>query len=156
MTLSATEWKQQILLEVGAGLDGSSDVERAAKDVITYQIDTLWEMWGSKNYFPRLQYLYTKRACIDTLMGQLRTTITRSIGPLSMNLDSYLSNLSTLRQNVDNDIKQAESSARQRRPSVVKMTEATAAIQPENSGGWPPGVPGPGSPRYRGSPFGDT
>jgi hypothetical protein len=108
---SAQDWMQSILREVGAGLEGLPDeVLSAVLDKITPYLSTYWEMYASYALvFPRLQYLYTKRHCLNILLGQVRDLIQVSIGSAEISQTQLSDNLHKIYQNTNAEIQHLES-----------------------------------------------
>lgn len=155
-TPTAPAWQEFILKEVGAGLDGLGDYQKKFLDYITPQIGLLWNAWADKAYFPRLQYLYVKRHCLDILLGGLRLSVDKSLGPLQQSLSQRVAHLERLREFVSDDIKITEGMARANRTPVVANTNVRAVIEPTPPRQiqliWNPDAD-PNDPKYRGSPF---
>jgi hypothetical protein len=99
--LTADDFQRLILLEVGAGLDGNDPVEAKILDKITPNIALLWVAWSDKAaIFPRLQYLYCKKQCLDIIEGQLRDLVTTTVGGYNSNQQQKLANLQAIHKRV--------------------------------------------------------
>jgi hypothetical protein len=145
MALTAADWQRIILLEVGAGLDGDDPVEEAILDKVTPNIDLFWNAWADKALvYPRLQYLYCKRQCLQIIEGQLRDLVQVNIGGLSTQQQQKLSNLLNMQKRVDEEIKDLELKAQAARPVVVIPLTQTNPRLPDV------GQIDPNNPAYRG------
>jgi hypothetical protein len=145
MALTAADWQKLILLEVGAGLDGGDPVEEAILDKVTPNIELLWHAWSDKALvFPRLQYLYCKRHCLQIIEGQLRDLVSVSIGGFNAQQQQKLANLVNLEKRVDDEIKDVEAKAQSTRPIVTAPFSNTAPRMPGT------GEVDPNNPLYRG------
>lgn len=115
------DYKVLLLKEVGAGLEGQPDeVVAAVLDVVTPMLDTVWDMNHQHGLvWPRLQYLYVKRTCLDILMGQNRDRITISVGGSSVPQQMIVDNLSKMRVLVVEEIKLTEERAGASRPPAM-------------------------------------
>lgn len=114
--MTASDAQNMILLEVGASLEGF-DIAVLSTNVVSY-----WNSFADKAYFPRLQYLYTKRSCILAVMGQLRLKINKSLGPINKQLGGYFENISKMYQIVNEEIARIEKQASANSdPSVEKI-----------------------------------
>lgn len=145
MSLTSNEWMSLILLEVGAGLDGSDPVDKQIIDQVTPNIGLIWAAWADKALvYPRLQYLYTKRQCLDIIEGQLRDLVSTQIGSFNVNGQQRLQNLQAIHKRVDEEIEKLEEQARASRGPVKGDLEQTAPSMAD------PGKPDPNNPVYRG------
>lgn len=143
--MTAADWQNLILLEVGAGLDGNDPVEQAILDKVTPNIELVWNAWSDKALvYPRLQYLYAKRQCLNIIEGQLRDLVTTTIGGFSAQQGQRLQNLLNLEKRVDEEIKDLEMKAQANRPIIVAQLDATSPRQPGL------GEVDPNNPMYRG------
>lgn len=145
MALSAADWQRLLMLEVGAGLDGNDPVEEAILDKITPNIELIWNAWADKALvFPRLQFLYAKRQCLNIIEGQLRDLVAVTIGGFSAQQQQKLANLLNLQKRTDEEIKDLEMKAQAARPVLVAPMTQTAPRMPN------PGDVDPNNPVYRG------
>jgi hypothetical protein len=145
MALTAQEYIQLLLLEIGAGLDGSDPVEKQVLDKVTPNIQLIWSSWSDKALvFPRLQYLYAKKQCLDILEGQLRDLVSTTIGGFNANQQQRLDNLRTLNTRVGEEIKVLEAKHTANRPMVMAPLNQTAPRMDD------PGKIDPNDPVYRG------
>jgi hypothetical protein len=144
------EWQQLILLEVGAGLEGEDPAERQLLDKVTPNINTIWACHADKAYVaPKLQYLYTKRHCIEIIMGQLRDLVQSNVGGYNSQQQQKLANLKILRDNTQQEIVEEEKRAQSARPPAIGYLTQQAPRQPIPLGA----QPDPGDPAYRGDPY---
>lgn len=91
-------------------------------DKVTPYLDTYWEMYSSfAQVFPRLQYLYVKRHCLNILMGQVRELNNVTIGSVTLNQSSILQSLKLLYDAVSAELKELESKAHDARGPVIGM-----------------------------------
>ena len=145
MALTPADWQRLILLEVGAGLDGDDPVEEAILDKVTPNIDLLWNAWADKALvYPRLQYLYCKRHCIQIIEGQLRDLVQTTIGGFSTQQQQKLTNLQNIQKRIDEEIKDLEAKAQANRPIILAELTQTSARLPST------GEVDPNNPVYRG------
>lgn len=122
------DYQAVLLREVGAGLDGLPDPVRAAVlDQVTPFMASYWEMNRRHGLvWPELQYLYTKRMCLDVLLGQNRDRITVSVGGTSVPQQQILDNLETIRKTVVDEIARLEARAQASRPpALAAMASST-------------------------------
>jgi hypothetical protein len=126
------DWKAVLLREVGAGLDGMpDDALSAVLDKVSPYIDVYWEM--NSRYavvYPGLQYLYTKKQCLEILMGQVRDLTQINIGALGVSQQQLLDNLGKLYGNVVNSIKDAEEKARGSRAPAIGSINNPVVMDP--------------------------
>lgn len=143
--LTADDFQRLILLEVGAGLDGNDPVEAKILDKITPNIALLWVAWSDKAaIFPRLQYLYCKKQCLDIIEGQLRDLVTTTVGGYNSNQQQKLANLQAIHKRVEDEIKDLEMKAQASRPAIVASLTQTSPRMPD------PSQVDPNNPVYRG------
>lgn len=129
--LTPQDWHKLILLEVGAGLDGNDAVERKALDKVTPNIELIWGAWAEKGMvFPRLQYLYAKKQCLDIIEGQFRDLVSVTINGLNQNQQQRLQNLQTLNKRVSDEITVLEKKAAAVRSPVISNLNQTAPSMP--------------------------
>lgn len=142
---TAQDWQSLLLLEVGASLEGDDAIDKILNDKVTPNLPTIWAMWQDKALvFPRLQYLYVKRHCLQIIMGQLRDFVDTSLGTnLLLKQSSYMNNLHMMHDMVSQDIANTELMARRGRPSVIGELLKTSPSEPANG-------PDPSNPVYRG------
>lgn len=138
--MTEAEAKSLILLEVGAGLDGSD------LGALTTNIDVIWLGYANKEYYPRLHMLYVKRQCISVLLGQLRLKINKSLGQLNKQLKSIFDNLQQLYTNVSSEIEAAEREAKASVDGDVGSFQQTNPLDP-----W---IINPSDAKYRGGNIG--
>lgn len=146
MPVTAADVQRLILLEVGAGLDPVA-VDQAAQN-----IGTVWAAYAAKAYWPGLQALYTKRRCIDILLGQTRRQISATVGPLTVPMQQVFDHLLAMRKEATADIVIMEKAARkgtyvdgdltQTAPLMVPDLEQLAEVDYDR--------PDPNGPRYLG------
>lgn len=88
-------------------------------------IVTLWERFGDKALIaPRLQALYTKRACLDVLIASHREDISFKSPDLAVDQDQLTSNLTAMLERTQAEIDRVERKARAVRPPAVgQLTE---------------------------------
>ncbi len=118
------DYKILLLKEVGAGLEGSPDeVVSAVLDQVTPLLDVVWDMNHQHGLiWPRLQYLYVKKTCLDVLVGQNRDRMNVSIGGTSVPQSVIVDNLSKMRVLVVEEIKLLEDRAQASRgPAMAPM-----------------------------------
>lgn len=134
-----------LALEVGAGIEGDDEIDRLINDKVTPNLPTIWAMWADKALiFPRLQYLYAKRQCIEILMGQLRDYTDASLGTnLNLRQGAYFGNLTMLHQQVEIQIAALERQALAGRNPVIGELLQKSPNQPTMP-------PDPANPAYRG------
>lgn len=143
--LTTQDWKETILLEVGAGLDSTNPVEAAALDKVTPLIDKFWAMYISKAMiYPMLNVLYTKRHCLNVLYGQFRDLIRAQIGGFTVSQEQKLANIKTMIDQVNEEIKEVETKASASRPPALGYMVQTSPQMPR------PQQPNANDPRYRG------
>ncbi len=143
--LTAEQWQTLVLLEVGAGLDGKDEVERAKNDVLTPHIQLFWAAWADKAFtHPRLQYLYCKKQCLDILEGQLRDLVQTTIGGFNSNQQQKLANLQAINKRVMEEITIIEKRAQANRVPVMGELTQTSSRMPD------PTQVDPNNPVYRG------
>jgi hypothetical protein len=115
--VTALDYQQLIIVEVGAGLDAPL---RPELDAISPNIGILWGVYADKAYYPRLQYLFTKRHALDMLLGQLRLKVNGSMGGISMSLNQGIANIQGMRKDTDDEIGRVLKEARANRAPAVK------------------------------------
>ncbi len=140
MATTADQWQQWILQQVGAGLEGTDEL-----DILTPTIGAIWDAWADKALVaPRLQYWYALRHAADILIGQLRNQTWSQLGPMSVQGGQKLKNLQMIRDNAQAEIGLVEKRAAGYRPPVVGALRQTAPILPAAN------QPDPNSRAYRG------
>jgi hypothetical protein len=157
MTLTAADAQALVLLEVGAGLDGTTPAAQAALDRLTPNAQLVWDSYAFKAYHPGLQAAWFKRKCLDILLGQLRLKANTTLGPLSRQLGAQWDHLLAMRKEATADIADLERrAARARGPVGGRITQEAslspadlAALQTSDEGD---DFPDPNHPRYLGIP----
>ncbi len=143
--LTPTDWQNLLLLEVGAGIDGKSDVEKRILDKLTPNLNVIWIAWADKAFVhPRMQYLYAKRQCLDILIGQFRDLVSTTIGGFNANQQQRLQNMQEMRKTVDADITKLETQSQGSRSPAVGTINQTSPVMAEL------GRPDPNASSYRG------
>ncbi len=143
--VNAAQWQQFILLEVGAGLDSTDPISAKVQDIVTPIIQVLWAAWAEKALiFPRLQYLYCKRHCLEIMAGQMRILVPVTVQGLNLQQDKRLTNVQTLMKDVQGQIDTVEKQAAASRPPALGYLTQKNAIMPR------PLQPDPNSRAYRG------
>lgn len=144
MSISSTALKQQILDEIGAELP---DV-KPHLDKIVPNIDSIWDMWGSKAYSdPPLQYFYARKTALDRIIGQFRNLCNQNLGVLNPNLGQKVDRMANvLRRNFQEDIEFHEDQYAKSHGGVIGTIKRTAIRTPDDVGGGND----PNDPRYRG------
>jgi hypothetical protein len=116
--LSAKDWQDSLLREVGAGLEGLPDqVLSRALDMVTPHLATYWEMYARyAPVYPGLQFLYVKRHCVNVILGQVRDLFQVNVGGATVSQQQLTQNLQKLYENVTAEIRDAEERAKGSRP----------------------------------------
>jgi hypothetical protein len=147
VAVTAAQLQSRILLEVGAGLEGSDEL-----DLLTPSMAGIWDAWAWKGLSGiGFQYLYAKRQAIDVLLGQLRRKANFTNGPLTVAQNQWVTNLQKLRDNVTADLLRFEAQAAASRPPALAAILQTAPIMNDPTLGI--NQLDPNSRRYRGDPL---
>lgn len=137
--MDATAYQDLIKLEIGAGLEGPD------ADALTANVSIVWNAYETKQYAPRMQYLYTKQHLLRILMGQLRPKINKTLGPQTRQMKQYIDNAQMLYDNTTKEIELLEKQSRDNRAPVVDVStpqDDFATLYPN--------LPNPSNPKFRG------
>ena len=149
------QYKASILAEVGAGLDGDSEPERAVRNIVGTNLDVYWDMYTYKNTYPMLQYAYVKLHCLKVIAGQLRTKIDKTLGPLSKRLSTLFQNALQLISESEKDIANIELIQAQSAAPVITRMDANSPFDQATMIPFNPMqgryIVDPNDPRYTGS-----
>jgi CO dehydrogenase/acetyl-CoA synthase alpha subunit len=144
---TAQTWQDRILEEVGATLDADAG---EGVDILTPIVGSIWDAWSWKSYGgPNLQYLYTKKQCIEILLGQHRRDTHAAMGAYNPDDKSMFDNLLELLRLTIEDIKTAERTAAGNRGGVVKAMLQTSPVMVDPNSN----CPDPNDRKYRGDPI---
>lgn len=145
MAVNDAQIQSLIVLEVG-------DEVTAAwpSGILSANIATVWASYADKALIaPRLQELYSKRRCIDIIVGIVRGQVTFSIsGDHSRNQSDKAKALMDMRRACQDEITLLEAKARANRAPANDELAATAPIAPPDANG-----PDANDSRYRGDPY---
>ena len=131
---TADEYRQQIVVELGGGA------------LLTQYVRRLWDNNDHLNRAPRIQYMATKVAAIDLLLGNLDEAESFPIvGDLTARLASRRSILLALRDRLTNDLERVGYGAKVFGPAM-DLLETTAPVPS------PAGAPDANDIIYRGDP----
>lgn len=137
--VSVANIQQLIVLETGDTPDS----------ILTNNINMIWNSFADKApIFPRLQELYTKRVCIEIVLGTLRNQVSFSMnGDLNLRLEQRSQYLKDRHKELCDEIVRVEKIAQATRPSVIGELVAKDLETP------PPGAADSMSRRLIGSPY---
>lgn len=145
MTVSDAQIQSLLILEVG------DEVTSAFPGgMLATNIAMAWASYADKALIaPRLQELYTKRRCIDLVLGVVRGQVTYQIAnDHTFNGSDKAKTLLNLRQECQTEIAAIEARARGNRGGASGMLTATAPVSPPDN--QPPDA---NDSRYSGSPY---
>lgn len=150
MALSATQWQQLIISQVGD----------TAQSVVAQNVAGVWDAYAGRALVagPALQALYTKRDCIDLVLGSLREDVDSAIpGDMASKEDQKTGHLRAMRTEASAEIVRLEARARSTRggattpiTTVVPISVADEVARQQQP---PSQLPDPNDPRYGGWPF---
>lgn len=111
-------------------------------------IAQLWELHSDRSLLsPRLQYLYTKRAAIEALIGENWEAHDVADEGVKESFRQMIQNLEGQAERLTAEIKQVESRTNGSRPPAAGQLTTTAVYTPLS------GQPDPNARRYRGDPL---
>lgn len=121
MAVTDSQYKALILAELQA--------EGADLTLLSANIATIWDVWESKaRLSSRLRYLYSKRQCVELVLGQHWLDVDHDEGDVSDKASQLSANLQKLRDALSDAIALEEKQAMgTRRPAVGRLT-TTAPI----------------------------
>ena len=149
MSLSPTTQQTLIIAEVGDAPDNR----------VTTNIVAIWaDEAGHANVDPKLQVLYTKRRCIDLLLGYYRGRVDmRTFDHAELKLSQMTGNLAQMRLGVQTEITRLEKKARSSRVGVAtpitQVQPISAQDEINRETGPQPAIIDPNDPAYAGSPW---
>lgn len=125
------------------------------QQLLANRIATYWQSFADKRpIHPRLQELYTKRRCIDAVLGTIRNQVTFSTdGALSLQLKQRTDYLSDRRKETLAEITRLEAIARANRPPQIAPLVNVEIETPPPPDYIPPCPPDQNDEVYRGSPY---
>jgi len=144
MAVTAAQIQALVILRVGDAPDG----------VLASNIAAIWGSYADKaSVYPRLQELYTQRACVEIVTARIRAQVDFSTGgDISIRASQQFTALLLMRGELDKQIMALEALARgNRTPAIGAIT----AVAPET----PPTGPDPFGPldgnddRYQGNVY---
>lgn len=115
-----------IVLEVGDVVTPS-----APSGILATNIALIWQSFADKRQvWPRLQELYSKRRCLDIILGLRREQVDRSADTISERLSQMAGELERMRAACQKEIERVEAIARANRGGVVAAIVQTTIETP--------------------------
>jgi hypothetical protein len=135
--LQPTQWRDLVVKELNGG------------ELLQANIEVLWKAFDQWAARPYTQYLYTKRAAIDFLLGNLDEQVAVQVeGDLGKRLSERTTILLALRQRIDALLARAGTLGS---AYVVDKLTRTAPVMPGDF--YDPGLYDANGPIYQGDPY---
>jgi len=144
MAVTAAQIQALVILRVGDAPDG----------VLASNIAAIWGSYADKaSVYPRLQELYTQRACVEIVTARIRAQVDFSTGgDISIRASQQFTALLAMRKELDAQLTELETRARGNRVGVIGQITAVAPESPP-TGPEPFGPVDANSERFGGSPY---
>lgn len=137
-----------IVLEVGDVATPS-----APSGILATNIALIWQSFADKRQvWPRLQELYSKRRCLDIVLGLRREQVDRAADTIRESLSQIARELEQMRAACQREIDKVEAVARANRGGVVAAIVQTT-IETPPTGAVVSDILDANSPRYQGDPY---
>ena len=137
-----------IVLEVGDVVTPS-----APSGILTTNIALIWQSYQDKRQiWPRLQELYSKRRCLDIVLGVRREQVDRAADTIRENLSQIAAELEKMRAACQQEIARVEALAAANRGGVVAAIVQTT-IETPPTGAVVSDIINANDPVYQGDPY---